>query len=132
MLQLDQVLRRQHLADLDRFADHPLDDSNLLARGRIADHDLEHETVDLRFRQRVGAIGLDRVLGGEDQERLIDPERLLGDGDLSLLHHLEQRRLNLGGGPVDLVREKKVAEDRAQLGRKVSLARVEHPGSDQV
>ena len=41
---------------------HPLDDRELLGRGRVADEHLEHEPVDLRLGQRVGALGLDRVL----------------------------------------------------------------------
>ena len=46
----------------------------------------------------------------------------MADRHLALLHHLEQRRLHLGGRAVDLVGEQEVAEDRAFLG--VEAARV--------
>ena len=32
----------------------------------------EHETVELSFRKRIGTLLLDWVLGGEDEERLIE------------------------------------------------------------
>ena len=38
------------------------------------------------------------------------------DGDLALLHRLEQRRLGLRRGPVDLVGEHDVGEQRARAG----------------
>ena len=53
-----------------RGRDHPLDHDVLLGRGRVADEDLEHEPVELCLRQRVGALGLDRVLRRHDQERV--------------------------------------------------------------
>ena len=40
--------------------------------------------------------------------------RLVADRDLALLHHLEQRALDLGRGPVDLVGEQEVREHRAR------------------
>ena len=41
---------------------------------------------------------------------------------LPLLHRLEQRGLDLGGGAVDLVGQKDVAEDRAGLEAELALA----------
>ena len=40
----------------------------------------------------------------------------VADRDLRLLHDLQQRRLDLGRRPVDLVGQEEVAEHRAQLG----------------
>jgi hypothetical protein len=37
------------------------------------------------------------------------------DRDLALLHRLEQRRLRLGGGAVDLVGQQEVGEDGARV-----------------
>ena len=37
-------------------------------------HDVEHEAVELGFGQRVGALHLDRVLGGEDEEGLFETD----------------------------------------------------------
>ena len=94
---------------------HALDDLDLLGRGGVVDDDLHQEAVALRLGQRVHALLLDRVLGGEHQERLWDGEGLAADAHLVLGHDLEQRRLHLGGGPVDLVGEHEVGEDRAEL-----------------
>ena len=44
--------------------------TNSSVAARIADHDLEHEPVDLRLGQRIGALLLDRVLRGQHEERL--------------------------------------------------------------
>jgi hypothetical protein len=91
-------------------------DRDLVAVVRVADHELEHEAVDLRLGQRVGALGLDRVLRRQHEERQRHVVRVVADRDLALLHHLEQRRLHLGGRAVDLVGEQEVAEHRAELG----------------
>ena len=45
------------------------DDGRLLADARVVDEDLHQEAVDLRLGQRVGALGLDRVLGRHHDER---------------------------------------------------------------
>ena len=74
----------------------PLHDRQLLVVRRVADHDLEQEAVDLRLGQRVRALGLDRVLGREHEERVGDLVGLVADRHLVLLHDLEQRRLHLG------------------------------------
>ena len=42
----------------------------LLFEGRVADQQLEHEPVELRLGQRVGALVLDRVLCGDHDERV--------------------------------------------------------------
>ena len=49
-------------------------------------------------------------------------EPLASDGDLVLLHRLEQARLGLRGGPVDLVGEDEVREDRPGLELEDPLA----------
>ena len=82
--------------------------------------DLEQEAVELRLGQRVGAFLVDRVLGREHEEGLVELELVVADRDALLLHRLEQRGLGLGRGAVDLVREHDVGEDRA-------LEELEHP-----
>ena len=64
-------------------------------------------------REPVGAGLLDGVLGGDDHERAPDVVRGPVDGDVALLHHLEQCRLGLRRRPVDLVGEHDGGEDRA-------------------
>jgi hypothetical protein len=72
------------------------------------------------------------VLRGHHQEGLGHAVRLPGDGDLALLHHLEQRALHLGGGAVDLVGQQQVGEHRAERGAEVAGLLVEHARADQV
>ena len=84
----------------------------LLLGGRVADLQLEQEAVELRLGQRVGALVLDRVLRGDDDERVGQRAGLALDRDLPLLHRLEQRRLGLGRRAVDLVGEQQVGEHR--------------------
>ena len=110
VLGLDQPLGREHLLDLGRARQRAVDDGHLLVLGRVVDDHLEHEPVDLRLRQRVGALRLDRVLRREHEKRVRGLERVGPDRDLALLHHLEQRGLHLRGRAVDLVGEQEVAE----------------------
>ena len=74
--------------------------------------DVEHEAVELRFRQRIGALLLDRVLRGQHEERLGQRMPRAADGHLLLLHRLEQRGLRLRRRAVDLVGQDHVGEDR--------------------
>ena len=121
-----------HLDDLGRRADlagghglgagRPVHDRDEVLLGREGDHDLEQEPVELGLGQRVGALHLERVLRGEHEERRLEREPLAGDRDLVLLHRLEQARLGLGRGAVDLVGEDEVREDRAGLEAEDALA----------
>ena len=59
------------------------------------------------------------------------------DRHLLLLHHLEQRRLDLGGRAVDLVGEQEVAEHGAELGVEAAGvgpvdARADEVGGDEI
>ncbi len=84
-------------------------------RARVPDRDPRHETVPLRLRQGVGALHLDRVLGGDDHEGRGQLVGLPVHRDLALLHRLQQRGLGLGRGAVDLVTDHDLGEDRAGL-----------------
>ena len=92
------------------------------SRDRVADLDHEHEAVDLRLGERVGPLLLDGVLRRHDDERLGERVGLVADGDLPLLHRLEQRALHLGRRAVDLVGEHEVGEDGAELGGELARA----------
>ena len=103
----------------------------------IADQHLEHKAVHLGFGQGIGALGLDRVLGGQHQERVGHHEGLAPDGHLVLLHHFEQGALHLGRGAVDLIGQQQVGEDRAERGVELAGllvvdARADQVGGDQV
>ncbi len=51
---------------------------------------------------------------------------------MPLGHHLEQCRLHLRGGAVDLVGEDEVRDDRAQFGIELFATLPVDPGADQV
>ena len=115
-----------------RLGAHPVDDLALLLGGRVVDEHLHEEAVALRLGQRVDALGLDRVLRGEHEERVGQRVGDAADGDLPLGHDLEQRRLHLGGGAVDLVGEHEVGEDRAELDVEGVLAGLVDARADDV
>jgi hypothetical protein len=76
---------------------------------------LEHEPVQLSFRQGVGAFHFHRVLGGEYKEGLGERVPLTASSYCPLLHDFEQRGLGLRGGTIDLVHEEQVLENRSLL-----------------
>src|SRR5262249_41768829 len=73
---------------------------------------------------------LDRVLGGDQEERGGQGVGGAVDGDLPLLHRLQERGLRARGGAVDLVHEQEVGEDGSAAELEDQLARgVDgHPG----
>ena len=75
---------------------------------------------------------LDRVLRGQDEERLLERERFVADRDLMLLHRLQQRRLHLGRRPVDLIGQDEVREDRTLAGTERPFPRIIDQRADQV
>jgi hypothetical protein len=76
---------------------------------------LDEEAVELRLRQRVGALHLQRILRRQHEERRVQLVADLGYRHRLLLHRLEQRRLRLGRGAVDLVGEQDIGENRPAL-----------------
>src|SRR6478672_333019 len=93
----------------------PIQDRYLLIAWRQRHVELQQETVQLRFGKLIGALVLDGVLGGGDDERVGKRTWLTFDADLPLLHRLEQRRLGLRRGPVDFVGQQQVGEDRTRV-----------------
>ena len=85
----------------------------LLLLAEIVEHDLEGESVQLRLGKRVSALELDGIAGGEDEERFRQRVSAPLDGDAPLLHGFQQRRLGLGRGAIDLVRQHDVGKYRA-------------------
>jgi hypothetical protein len=80
---------------------------------RVADAEPGHEPVALRLGERVRALHLHGVLGGDDEERARQGVGGAVDRGLRLLHALQQGRLRLGGRAVDLVPDDDVGEHRA-------------------
>ena len=62
--------------------------------------------------QRVGAFLLDRVLGGQDMERLAERAVLARDSHGFFLHRLQKGRLRARTGAVDFIGHQKLAKDR--------------------
>src|SRR5918999_2497018 len=111
---------------------HAIKDLSFLQPSGVGHHELEHESVHLRLRQGVGALMLDRVLGREHQEQLGKRKGLAADGDLLLLHRLEERALHLGRSPIDLVGKENVGEDGSLLNREVPAPLIVDHGADQI
>ena len=88
----------------------------------IIDVDLHQEAVELRFRQRIGAFLLDRVLRREHMERARHVVAIAGDRHVVLLHRLQQRRLGARARAVDLVGHQELAEDRPRDEAEAALA----------
>ncbi len=101
-----------------------VDDLRQVLEGRELHAQLEEEPVELRLRQRIRPLHLDRILGGQDEEGQGQRVGRPRDGDRAFLHAFEQRGLCLGRGPVDLIGEKDVGEDRAPLELEVLPARL--------
>ena len=109
-----------------------LEHLRLLDRARVAERDPDHEPVELRLGQRIGALVLGRVLGREDDERAGELVLVAVDGDVALLHALEQAGLGLRRAAVDLVDEDDVGEHRPGVELEARLALVEDVGADDV
>ena len=80
---------------------------------------------------------LNRILGGDNQERLWQRIRIRVDSDLAFVHGLKQRRLGLWGGAVNLVCQQDVGKDRAAFEFKLLLngrvnGNAEHVGRQHV
>ena len=132
LLQTHEVVERQHLLGTGSLAAHPGHDLGLLGGGRVADHDLHEEAIALRLGQRVHALALDGVLGGQHEERLGHLLGDTGDRDLMLGHDLEQRRLHLRRRTVDLVGQHDVGEHRAPFDVEGLVGGAEDARADEI
>ena len=97
------------LAQRGRLA-HDLDFVFLI---EVIDDDVEHEPVQLSFRQRVGTFQFDRVLRSQNVKGLLENVGVALDGNRSFLHCLQKCGLRLRRRPVDFVRKNDVRKNRA-------------------
>src|SRR3954465_445302 len=111
-------------------------DAVLLRLRRIVDDHVEHETIELRLGQRIGALLLDRILRREHEQRPLERVADAVHGHLVFLHRLEERRLCLRRRAVDFVGEDHVGEDRsgdeADLAATADPILLDHLGADDV
>src|SRR6202042_1711326 len=98
------LLRRQArycvVPDLPAIESEDL--SLMISRGIIHAH-VQQKAVELRFRQWIGALLLDRVLGRHDHEQFREPMGSRAYRDLPFRHGLQDCRLNFGRRPVNFV-----------------------------
>ena len=113
----DQLVARKHLTDGLQWIDALPGEHHiaLILRCGISDGQPYGEPVHLRIRQQLRTGSAGWVLRGKDDERLRDRMADAVNGDLPLLHGLEQRRLRAGRRPVELIREEQIAEHCAGL-----------------
>ncbi|MBA7655645.1 hypothetical protein ES703_63551 [subsurface metagenome] len=111
---------------------HALKDQQFLVIGRVVHQEFEHEAVYLGFRQRIGALLLDRILGSHHHKGLGQWEGVGADGHLIFLHGLQQGALHLGGRAVDLVGEHDIGENGTLLDFESPLLGIVDQGADQV
>ncbi len=115
--QLHDVVRVRHRLEVLQRRDPAVHVQHLQfgLHAGVADGDAGHEAVALGLGQWIGALHLDRVLRGHHHEGARQLVGLAVDGDLALLHGLQQRGLGLRRGTVDLVADHDLGEDRAWL-----------------
>ncbi len=115
-----------------RFARHHLNDAAFIGACGVGDDDLEHEAIQLGFRQGVSAFLFDGVHRGQHHKRLWQAVGGIAQGDLPLLHTFQQGRLDFGRRAVDLIGQQQVGEDWPQFGPELARAGVVHQRSHQV
>ena len=98
----------------------------------IADIQLQHEAVELRFRKLIGAFLLERILRRQNQKRIGERIRLFANRDLPFLHRFEQRALHLGRSAIDFVGEDQVRKERSELRREFARARIINERADEI
>ncbi len=105
------------------------EDLHLFRGGDVAETEAQRKAIHLRLRQRIGALKLDGVLGGDDEEQRVEQSPRAVQTHLTLAHCLEQRRLGPGRGPVDFVGEQDVGEygPLVELEGLITLVEQRHP-----
>ncbi len=118
--------------ELGSGSGHGVEDLALFFGGGVVDSDLEEEAVELSFGEGVGALLVDGVLRGEDEEGVREFVGVFADGDLAFLHGFEQGGLDFGGGAVDFVRENEIGEDGAEAGGEGAVFGVIDHGANDI
>ncbi len=98
----------------------------------VAQVQAQQEAVELRVRQGVGARQVDRVLGGDDEERGRQRMRGAVDRDLVFGHRLQQCALGARRRAIDLVGEQHMREHRPRVELEAARLRVEHRYANDV
>ena len=113
---LDNLVSGSHGSHLRQGSSNILADNLLLlVNGRITDDYLQHETVHLCLRQRIGTFLLYGVLRSHHEEGVRQVEGLAADSHLLLLHGFQQGTLYLGWCTVDFICQYEVGKYRSLL-----------------
>jgi hypothetical protein len=99
---------------------------------RVPDANSQHEPIELRLGQGECAREIVGILRRDDEEGLGQGERLTVDGDLSLVHRLEERALRAGRCAIDLVGEQDVREDGALSQRELTASLIVDRHADHI
>ena len=131
-LQGGELLCRGHSGNGDCGPGDALHNDEFFFVRRVVHQHFHHEAVNLCFWQGVSTLGFNRVLRRHHQKRLRHFVGDAGDGDLALLHHLQQGALHFGGRAVDLVCQQQVGKHGAERGRKIARFLVVNTCSHQI
>ncbi len=123
----DLIGRRYCLEVLERVVFlEPSQDRHFFVVPGIPEADAKKEPVELGLRQGKSALEVDRVLRCHDEKRVGQGICPAVHGDLPLFHALEKARLGPRYRSVDLVGEKHMGHDRAELEDEFPLVLVVH------
>ena len=78
----------------------------------ISHHHIEHEAIELRFRQRIGAFLFNGILRCQSKKRIRQIVCVRPDSDMSFLHGFQQSSLGLWRRTIDFVGQQNVGEQR--------------------
>src|SRR5688572_25414656 len=103
-LVLRDLFTRNNLLQFDlRIRSGAANDRQLFDIRWVIDPDVEHETVELSFRQSIGSFLFDRVLRSEYEERMRKLVSCSCSRHTALLHRFKQSRLRFRRCTVDLI-----------------------------
>ena len=113
----NNLLKRKNLSTSQHGRQHGfigarclLQNTQFFGGGWVLNDDVEHETIQLGFRQRVGAFLFDRILSRQSEKWVRKIVRVRTDSDVTLLHRLQKCGLGLGRRSIDFVRQQNVSK----------------------
>ena len=110
----DDVAGKKRLNRLEVSGRCLLDYGHFVVFRKVVDQNVEHESVELRFGQRIGAFHFDRVLRRQHKEWFVQRVALSRCGDLMFLHCFQQSRLSLWWGAVNFICKQHIGKNGAR------------------
>ncbi len=108
------------------------EDLQLVVPFGITDRNSQQEPVELALRKRIRSLELERVLRGDDHERVGQPMRLAVGRNLRIAHGFEQGALGARRSTIDFVGQHDVAENRAAIVNELAALGMEDAGAGDV